>query len=296
MMITVLGATGKTGRAAVERLLAKGVQVQAVARSASQLGELEKKGARTALADVYDAAALTAAFRGSDALYALIPSDYRAPDLLGQYARSADSIVRAVSASGVRRVALLSSLGAERPSGTGPIAGLHAAEERFKSLSGVDLLFVRAGFFYENHLASLGRIRSQGINGGATGPDVSMVTIEPRDVGVAAADALAAADFSGVSVREMVGPRDLTMTEATRILGAAIGKPDLKYLQFPDDAVLAGLKGAGMSEDAARLFVEMSHAFNEGKVRPHQPRSAKTTGTTPFEAFAQEYAAAYRAA
>jgi uncharacterized protein YbjT (DUF2867 family) len=296
MMITVLGATGKTGRAATEQLLAKGVQVQAVARSAGKLGELEKKGARTAAVDIDDPAALTAALRGSDAVYALIPSDYHRPDLLGQYARTAGSIVRAVSASGVRRVALLSSLGAELSSGTGPIAGLHAAEEQFKTLSGVDLLLLRGGYFYQNHLGSLGLIKSQGVNGSAIAPDTLMGTIEARDIGVIAADALASADFSGVTVRELRGPKDLTMTEATRILGTAIGNPELKYLQFPDDAVLNALEGAaGMSKDAARLFVEMSHAFNEGKVRAHQPRTASNTGPTTFEAFAQELARAYRA-
>jgi uncharacterized protein YbjT (DUF2867 family) len=295
MTITVLGATGKTGRAATERLLARGVQVRAVARSASKLVELEKMGARTAAVDVYDVTALTETLRGSDAVYALIPSDYHAPDLLGQYARSADSIARAVLASGVRRVAVLSSLGAELPSGTGPIAGLHSVEERFKSLTGVDLLVLRAGYFYENHFGTLGLIKSQGINGAATAPDVPMATIEPRDVGAAAADALASADFSGVSVRELVGPRDLTMSEATRILGAAIGKPDLKYVQLPDEAVVKALKGAGLADDAARLLVEMSHAFSERKVRPQQPRTPKNTGPTTFESFAQQFAAAYRA-
>ncbi|MGH8592768.1 MAG: hypothetical protein ACREX9_20820 [Gammaproteobacteria bacterium] len=33
-------------------------------------------------------------------------------------------------------------------------------------------------------------------------------------------------------MRELYGPRDYTHREATSILGAAIGKPDLVYVEF----------------------------------------------------------------
>ena len=54
--------------------------------------------------------------------------------------REGEAIVKAIRASGARHIVFLSSLGAELSAGTGPIAGLHAQEERLRELGGVDVL------------------------------------------------------------------------------------------------------------------------------------------------------------
>jgi len=295
MIVTILGATGKTGGTAAERLLAAGVKVKAVARSADKLAALQKKGAEAISADVTDPAALTAALRGSDAAYLMIPGDYHQPDLLGQYRRAGEAIARAVKDSGLRRAVFLSSLGGEKAAGTGPIVGLHEAEERLRAIPGLNLLILRPGYFYENNYGVLGLIKHQGINGSAIEPDVAMPTIAAADIGVFAAEALRKSDFTGTSVRELRGPRDVTMTEMTRAIGKAIGKPDLAYVRFPDEGYVQGLQSAGFSPDAARLFLEMAQGFNGGLVRPHPGNEGVRTGTT-FDAFAEAFAGAYRAA
>ena len=294
MTITVLGASGKTGSAVAGRLLAAGASVRAVARSEKHLEELARKGAQPAPADTYDADALAATMKGSDGVYAMIPGDYTKPDMLGQYGRAATAIATAVKSTGVKRVVFLSSLGAELPSGTGPIVGLHRAEELLRTIPGLHLLLLRPGYFYENHYGSLGLIKQQGINGAATAPDAPMTMIAAKDIGVAAADALLKNDFSGVTIRDLGGPRPLTMAETTRILGRAIGKPDLPYVQFPPEGFIQGLKGAGFSEDAARLFAEMSDAFNRGVIKPQSGDKMVRTSTT-FEAFADDFARAFKA-
>lgn len=295
MIVTVMGATGNTGSVVAEKLLAAGVEVRALGRSSDKLAPLAKAGAKPVVADVLSQAQLSAAMRGSDALYAMIPPLYTTPDILGYYEQAADSIARAIAESGVRRVVFLSSIGAELDRGTGPVVGLHRAEAKLKALAGIDLLLLRPGYFFENFFGSLGLIKQQGVNGGATAPDVPIAMIAARDIGVLAASALQKADFSGVSVRELVGPRDLTMTEATRIFGAKIGKPDLPYVQFPDEGVIAALQPAGFSRDVAEKFVEMSHAFNARKVQLTQPRTPATTGPTTFESFAEGLAKAFQA-
>jgi uncharacterized protein YbjT (DUF2867 family) len=294
MSVTVVGATGKTGAVVVEELIGAGVAVKAVARSAGKLDALAKKGAKPVAADAADAAALEAALRGSEALYAVIPGDYTKPDLLGQYLRFGRAVAQAVRGAGVKRVVLLSSLGAERAAKTGPIVGLHQVEEALRAVPGIDLLLLRAGYFYENFYGSIGLIKGQGINGAVIGPDVPMTMIASHDIGVVAAQALVKKDFSGVVVRELAGPRDLTMTEATRILGSAIGKPELPYVQFPVAGAVEGMKAAGFGEDAARLLAEMGQAFNERLVVP-QPGSERVKTPTTFEAFAKEFAQAFRA-
>jgi len=294
MLVTVMGATGKTGTIVSERLLAAGVQVRAVARSADKLAGLQRAGAQPVVADVNRATELAAAFRGADAVYALIPPDLVAPDILAHYERVNGALAAALTESGVKRVVYLSSIGADQPSGTGPVVGLHRGEETLKAIPGLDLLLLRPGYFYENHFGAIGLVKSQGVNGGATRPDVPFVQIASHDVGTFAAKALIAKDFSGVTVRDLFGPRDLTMAEATRILGSKIGKPDLQYAQFPDEGVVAGLKGAGFSESLSRAFVEMSQAINTGRMKPTQQRAPGNTGSTPLESVADVWAQIYR--
>jgi uncharacterized protein YbjT (DUF2867 family) len=95
-------------------------------------------------------------------------------------------------------------------------------------------------------------------------------------------------------VRELIGPRDLTYTEATAAIGAAIGQPDLPYVQLPDEELVAILtEAAGFSPDFAALFVEFNQALSEGRLHSLEGRNESNTTPTAFEEFAAELAHAY---
>jgi uncharacterized protein YbjT (DUF2867 family) len=126
--------------------------------------------------------------------------------------------------------------------------------------------------------------------------DLAIPMIASRDIADAAAHALKARNWQGVVVRELLGPRDLSYVEATRILGERIGRPDLAYVQLSYDDEAQALVHAGLSESFAGLYVEMTRAFNEGTVKPRAGRTAANTTPTRFEDFADELASAYQAA
>jgi len=287
-MIAVMGATGNTGRMISERLLERGAEVRALGRSADRLAGLVAKGAEAAVGEVADASYLSGAFRGADAVYTLIPPNLQADDYSAFQDQVGEAIVGAIKESGVGHVVFLSSIGADQPAGTGPIAGLHRQEGRLRSLEGVDVLSLRPGFFFENHFETLGLIKHQGINGSAIAPDTVLPMIATRDIAAAASEALIARDFSGFSVRELLGPRDLTMAEANGIIGDAIGNPDLTYVQFPYEDFEASLAQMGLPANIAALYTEMARAFNAGKVRTLEGRSEANTTPTSFETFAAE--------
>ncbi|HEU4928948.1 MAG TPA: NAD(P)H-binding protein [Candidatus Krumholzibacteria bacterium] len=295
-MITILGASGKTGRAAAEMLLDQGEKVRVIARNREHLAALVKQGAEAMVGDAGEAHFLASALHGSDAVYALIPPNPTHPDFLAYADDIGEGITQAVRSAGVKHVVFLSSLGAELPSETGPIVGLHRQEKRFAAVKGLNTVSLRAGFFFENHFMSLPLIKHEGINGSAMAGDYGLAQIASRDVGAAAARALRERDFEGFQVRELLGPRDLSMDEATRILGAAIGNPDLKYVQFPYDAALEAMVTAGLSKSMASMYVEMSKAFNEGMVKSLEGRNQRNTTPTRFEDFATHVLApVYRA-
>ena len=283
-MITVMGATGNVGGQMVRRLLAAGETVRAVGRNPHALAELAAAGAETLSGDAADTAFLTRAFSGADAVHTLLPADPTSIDFRADQARLGEAIVTAVRDSGVRTVTALSSLGADLPEGTGFIAAsLHPQERRLRGLDGVDVLLLRPTLFFESIVAAVDTVEAIGINVDVVDPDVPVPMIATRDVAHAAADALCARDWSGVEVRELLGPCDLTYREATRILGAAIGRPDLQYVRLPDDEMAAALVEAGFSADSAALHVEMGHALSAGTITPHEGRTARTTTPTRFE-------------
>jgi uncharacterized protein YbjT (DUF2867 family) len=295
-MITIMGATGNTGRTAADALLAAGKEVRVLGRSLDRLESFAGKGAEAMAGDAMDAAFLTRAFKGSDAVYTLIPPDLSAPDYRAHQSKVGEAITQAVRDSGVRHVVFLSSVGAQHPSGTGPIAGLHDQEKRFKAIPNLNVLFLRAGYFFENHFASLGLIKSQGINGSVVSGDVPFAMIASQDVGNAAADALAKLDFKGAVAREALGPADLTMEQATRIIGDAIEHPDLQYIQFPPEAALEAMVAMGLSKSIASLYIEMSQGINSGLVASETGRTPSSTTPTRFEDFAKNaLAIAFRA-
>lgn len=292
-MITVMGATGNTGKKITEDLLKAGEQVRALGRSEGKLAELKRAGAETLSGDAADASFLTQAFRGADAVYTLIPSNPFSPDYRAEQDRQGEAIAQAIRESGVRYVVALSSIGANQGEGTGLVAGLHAQEERLKQLEGVNVLLLRPGFFFENFFETLELIQHQGVIANAVEPDRAMPMVGTRDIADAAAKALRARDWTGVAVRELLGPRDLTYAEATRILGEQIGKPDLRYVQIPYDDQKKALVQAGVSENFAELYAQMIRGFNEGKFKPGAGRTPGNTTPTRFEDFAREFARVY---
>jgi uncharacterized protein YbjT (DUF2867 family) len=293
--VAVTGATGNIGKRLVLDLLARGLAVRAVGRSADRLRELEKAGAEPAVGSVEDADFLGRAYAGAGTVFTLIPPHYTAADWRRWQNRVADAMVAALERARVGRVVNLSSVGAQLPAGTGPIAGLHDAEQRLDRLQ-ADVLHLRPAYFMENHLHAIAVIRDQGVNGSAVRADVEVPMIATRDIAAHAAGVIASWSHRGKGVHELLGPRDYDMAAATRILGQAIGRPDLRYVQFPEGGVRQALVAMGMSASVAEAMVEMNRAFNQGLVRPTAPRTARSTTPTTLEQFATEvFAPAFEA-
>jgi uncharacterized protein YbjT (DUF2867 family) len=293
-MITVMGATGHVGGRIAELLLEADEKVRALGRSAEKLAGLAGRGATVLTGDAGDAVFLTKAFRDADAAFTLLPPDLHATDLRRQADAQGVAIVTAIRDSGLRHVVFLSSVGADLAEGTGPIAGLHAQEERLWRLSGVNVLILRPTYFFENFFDTLGLIKHQGINGGPIAPNLPFPMIATRDIADVAARALRQRDWRGVVVRELLGERDITFAEATRIIGTRIGKPDLPYVQFAYSDFTASLVQMGISSNVAQLYAEMARAINEGRVKSREERRPENTTPTAFEAFADTLARAYQ--
>jgi uncharacterized protein YbjT (DUF2867 family) len=288
-MYVVIGATGHTGRVVAEKLLAKGEEVRAVGRDAKRLEPLKQKGAEAFLADVTDTGALTKAFSGAKAVYAMVPPNMSAPDVRSYQERVNDALAAAIEKSGVQYAVVLTSIGADKPDKTGPVVGLHNLEKKIGAVAGVNALYLRAGYFMENILPQVGVIQAFGNVGGPLRADLPLAMIATRDIGAFAAEALLKLDFQGKRTRELLGARDVTYAEVAKIIGAAIGKPSLSYMQLPAAQLKPALTQMGMSSNMADLLLEMSESLNSGYMKPLEPRSPQNTTPTTLETFVAEY-------
>jgi uncharacterized protein YbjT (DUF2867 family) len=294
-MYVVLGASGNTGHVVATNLLASGQKVRVVGRNAAHLQPLAAKGAEAFVADVTDAVALAKAFDQADSAYVMIPPNPASTDPLGYSNRVGDAIAAAVQKAATKNVVALSSIGADKDSKTGPVLGLYHLEQKLNQIIGANVLYLRAGYFMENTLPQVNAIRMMGSVTTPLRPDLKLAMIATRDIGNAAAQALLHPTVRGKQTRELLGPRDLTYTEVTTIIGRAIGKADLKYIQAPDDQFRSVLVQMGMSEQFAGLLLEMIGSLNSGYMRPLEPRTPQNTTPTSYETFvADTFVPAYQ--
>jgi uncharacterized protein YbjT (DUF2867 family) len=295
-MYVITGATGHTGSTVAEKLLASGAKVRALGRDAKKLERFAQKGAEAVVCDMTDAAAVEKAFAGARAAHVLIPPNMAAPDLRAYQERVTDNMAAAIRKHGVAYATVVSSTGADKTYGTGPVLGLHSLEKKLEAIDGLNVLSLRCGHFMENLLVHVGIIQSFGFMAGALRPDLPLPMIATRDIAGVSAEALGKLDFKGFQTRELLGPRHVSFEEAARIIGAAIGKPDLSYKQLPAIVLKPAMMKMGLSSSMADSMLEMSESLNTGHMKAQEPRSAGNSTSTTLESFAAEvFAPAYRA-
>ncbi|MBI4819277.1 MAG: NmrA family NAD(P)-binding protein [Deltaproteobacteria bacterium] len=294
-MYVVTGATGHTGKRIVETLLAAGQRVRAVARHEDALAELAKKGAEIRVGSMENIEFLSEALRGATAAYLLNPPNFTAEDLEKGQARIAAAQVAALRSSGVKFAAFLSSMGAHTNVGMGPVNGLYDHEQALNRIAGLNVLHLRAGYFFDNFLFQIGMIKGMGVMGGAFKADAKLMAIATNDIGDYAAKRLLALDFEGKQIQELIGARDLTLAEIARVFGTAIGKPDLGWMSVPYEQEAKGFMSFGASASVANAYAELSKSINDGRLDVVRRSAANTTPTT-VETFAETvFAPAFRA-
>jgi uncharacterized protein YbjT (DUF2867 family) len=278
-MIAVLGAAGHVGGTVAGLLLEQNEEIR-VLEHVRPLRHFAERGAQVVRGDARDGDALRALFGGAGAALILLPEDVADPRFEATRSHIGRMIAEALDERAVRYVVALSSVGVGRKGVAGPPAGLAEYEQRLFELSGTNVLVLRSAFYMDYLLMNLPLIESQKVNGSAIAADLAFPMIATRDVARAAAERLRRCDFTGHQSMVLLGPEDVSMREATRAIGERLGLPDLPYVEFPPANVEAALRAAGMSEEVARLLVEMQLALNAGAFYDGIERHPGTTMPT----------------
>ena len=293
MQYVISGSLGNISKPLAERLVAAGHNVTVISSKADKVAQIEAIGAKAAIGSVEDIFFLTNAFTGADAVYTMVPPNFGSGNWKKYIASVGEKYAAAIQASGVKNVVNLSSIGAHMADGCGPVSGLFFAEKALNALMGVNVKHLRPGFFYPNFLANIGMIKHMGIIGGNYGEGTKLVLVHPDDIAEAAAEELLGLSFSGKSVRYVTSD-EKTTDEVAAILGKAIGKPELPWINFKDEDTVAGMTQAGLPQEIAENYAEMGAAMRSGEMASdyilHRPA---VFGKTKLEAFAPVFAAIY---
>ena len=297
MKIIVTGSLGNISKPLTKELVQKGHQVTVISSKPERQKDIEALGASAAIGTMEDAGFLTATFKGADAVYVMETmggNSFFDPnlDIIAAINKIGNNYKQAIEQLGVKRVVHLSSIGAHTDKGNGLLAFHYNVENILQTLpSDVSITFMRPVGFYYNLLGFINTIKTQGVIATNYGGDSKKPWVSPIDIAAAVAEELVT-PFEGRKVR-YVASDEISCNELASLLGAAIGKPDLKWMVIPDEQLLNGMIAAGMNVKVAAGLVEMNASTNTGALYEDYYRNQPILGKVKLAEYAKEFAAVY---
>jgi uncharacterized protein YbjT (DUF2867 family) len=263
--ITVLGASGKTGRRVVSRLHARGVPVRAGSRSGAPPFDWEHP------------ATWPAVFEGASAAYVSYYLDLAAPGA----PEAVGALFDVAVAAGASRIVLLSGRGEDEAQ----------RSEEILAGSGAVWTVVRASWFNQNF--SEGAFAELLATGELALPadDVLEPFVDASDIADVAVAALTE-DGHENRLYEVTGPRLLTFAEAVSEIARAAGYP-FRYRPISVDEFAAGLAAADVSAAESSLLRYLFSEVLDGRnaFTTSGVEQALGRGARDFTTFAEETAA-----
>lgn len=302
MKIILTGSLGHIGKPLTETLVQKGHAVTVISSKAEKQKEIEALGATAAIGSIEDAAFLTETFTGADAVYTMVMGgNYFDPrfDLTAYCSGIAQNYVQAIQQSGVKRVVHLSSIGAHMDKNAGLILAHHNVEVILGNLQDVAITFIRPVGFYYNLFGFIPMIKNTGMIASNYGAEDRLVWVSPLDIAASVTEELETLPVMEEPIRAArkvvyVVSDELTGNETASILGAAIGKPDLKWILISNEQMQAGLEANGMNPQIAAGMAEMFAAQHNGELTADLYRNKPAvSGKVKLTDFAKEFAAVY---
>jgi uncharacterized protein YbjT (DUF2867 family) len=285
-MVVITGASGRIGSKTAAMLLAQGKKVKIITRNPQKIEKLKEQGALVAVGDMMNAAFLTESFKGSEAVFLIIPPDLQAANIAEFQQIAGVAQVEAIINAGVKNIVFISSLGIEASRNGSLVNGLAIQEKRLQALpADVNVCSLRPTGFMENLYTQIGVIKNLNSIFSPLKADLKTGIIATHDIATIAANNLAQLNFKGKTILNLLGSRDYSQKEMASIVGKAIGKPDLTYVQVSFEDNKKALMQNGISESVADAMINMLKNINDGLSMV--TRTPENTTPTTLEYFVQ---------
>lgn len=298
MKIIVTGSLGNISKPLTEELLKKGHDVTVISSNIERKSDIENLGAKAAIGTMENVDFLTETFQGADIVYAMEAINHQVffnheIDFIQANIQIAHNYKLAIEKSGVKNVIHLSSIGAHMEKGNGILAFHYEVEKILNELSeDVSIKFMRPVGFYYNMFAFIPTIQSQNAIIQNYGGDEKEPWVSPLDIASVIAEEIEM-PFIGREIR-YIASEEISPNEIAKTLGEAIGKPDLKWMEIPDEDLLNNLINAGMNPKTAKGFVEMNASRKGGVLYEDYFKNRPVLGKIKVKDFAKDFAEAYQ--
>lgn len=295
MKITVTGSLGNISRILIEKLVSKGHEVKVISSNPARAKEIEQRNAIALIGSIEDYDFVKSAFEHSDAVYLMIPPNFKSPDPKQSIKKAGDLYAKAIQQTGVEFAVNLSSLGSHLENGLGPTSANFCVEQKLNGLQNVNVLHLRPAMFMTNFYGSIPLIKAHNMLGSNFDGTVIIPLSHPKDIADAAFKALDHLSISGKQIQYIVGD-EKSGFEIAQILGNAISNHDVKWTTFSDEQLLSALVRDGIPEQIAKVYiVEIGSALQNGHImEDYQLNKDQSKGGTTFQDFSTEFAMAYQ--
>ncbi len=298
MKIVITGSLGNIGTSLTPALVQKGHLVTVISSKADRRKDIEALGAKAAIGTMQDAGFLTTAFKDADIVYLMeawegIGSLFdKNVDFLAGFHQIGNNYKQAILASGVKKIVHLSSIGAHSATGYGTLSAHYDVENILRQLPiDVSIKFMRPVGFYTNLFRSMQSIKEKNAIISNYGGDTKEPWVSPLDISAAIAEEMDL-PFEGRTVRYLASD-EASPNEVVKILGEAIGNPDLKWIQISDEEMLNGMLSQGVNPKIAKGLVDMQASQRSGLLFEDFYRHKPTFGKVRLTEFAKQFALAY---
>lgn len=295
MKIVVTGSLGHISKPLAVTLIANGHNVTVISSQAQRRSEIEALGATAAIGQLYDVDFLAEYFKNADIVYLMQPPGLyfqKEPDHRMVWTHLATGYAEAIRQSQVTKVVHLSSIGAHTDIGVGILGSHHKVENILKGLpESVSIKFMRPVGFYYNMFSFIPSIKTSKAIFQNYGGDQKEPWVSPLDIAAAIAEEMET-PFAGRTVR-YIASDEVSPNELARIIGEAIGMPELEWKVLSNDQFRENLLSVGMSSGIADGFTEMNAARVTNlydDYNNHKP----VLGKIKVRDFASEFAVVYR--
>jgi uncharacterized protein YbjT (DUF2867 family) len=291
MNITLTGAAGNVTKPLAEKLLDAGHHITVIGRDAENLKSLSDKGATLKIGSIEDADFINEAFKGADVVYTMIPVPYHRADWVEYGELISENYRKAIAANGIKKVVNLSTYEAHRLEGIGAINSIGQLEKSLNKLNDVEVIHLRAGYFYSNLFRQIDTLKAVGVFGANYGSsDVKMIFVHTQDIADVAFEAITKPTFPSKEPYYIVS--DIrTWSEAAELIGKAIGK-DLNWTVFSDEQFAGSAKQGGFPDYLIAILLEIGQGIASGRYTEHyfSLSTKPKLGKTKLEDFAKEFA------
>jgi uncharacterized protein YbjT (DUF2867 family) len=293
MKYVLTGSTGHITKPIAINLVKAGHEVSIITSKQENTEEIEQLGATALVGSVEDSHFLQQAFADADAVYVMIPPKWTVTDWLAYQKEVAHNYNTALQTNHIKKVLVLSSVGAHMINGAGPVDGLAYLEKLLNELTDVQTIFLRPSYFYYNFFSMIPLIKNMGIMGSNISADHKIALTHTNDIADAAIDVLLNDKFNGKQII-YIASDEKTFKEVANVLGNSIGKPDLAWVEFTDEQSLAGMLQSGLSQTLATGYTEMGKAIRSKAMEADYWINKPTQlGKVKLADFANEFAIAF---